>query len=160
VRREGNGPAPAQGLRPEPQILCTRTWNGSAYDERPEEIDECECEVCDDCDCRTCSECEWTERKRRLPDQPREAELVAAVTFWELDIGRLGSLEDRYDVPLAALKNLRAKEGEKLGHSFAVYGHRRGNSAERNSKRLLETFQAASGKYGRSIDPADRCGPL
>jgi hypothetical protein len=72
----------------------------------------------------------------------------------------VGNLEDRWDVPLAALENLRANGREELGHSFAVHGHRRGSGVERNTRRLLRTFEAASGRYGRPIDPADRCGPL
>ncbi|MDF9747958.1 hypothetical protein [Natrinema salsiterrestre] len=160
VRREGNGSAPAQGLRPEPHILNTRTWNGSAYDEQPEEINECGCEVCDDCDCQTCSDCKQAERQRRLPDLPRDAELIAAATLWRLEIDEVDSLEDRWDVPLAALKNLRANGHEEVGHSFAVHGHRRGNGVARNTRRLLGTFDAATRRYGRSIDPADRCGPL
>jgi hypothetical protein len=160
VRREGNGPAPAQGLRPEPQILCTRTWDGSVYKEQSEKIDECGCEVCDDCDCRTCSDCKRAERQRRLPDPPRDAELVAAVTLWRLEIDEVNSLEERWDVPLAALENLRANGQEELAHSFAAHGHRRGSGVARNTRRLLETFEAASGRYGRFIHPAGRCGPL
>ncbi|WP_273836912.1 hypothetical protein [Halococcus sp. PRR34] len=160
VRREGNGPAPAQGLRPEPQILCTRAWDGSSYDEQPEVIDECGCEICDDCDCRTCSDCKRAERQRRLPDLPRDAELVTAVTLWRLKIDEVDSFEERWDVPLAAFENLRANGQEELGHSFAAHGHRRGSGVARNTKRLLQTFEAASGRYGRSIDLADRCGPL
>lgn len=160
VRREGNGSAPAQTRRPEPQILRTRTWGGATYDESPEGIEECGCGVCYDCDCQVCPNCSRVERQRRLPDMPRDAELVTAVTLWRLEVDEVDSLDTRWDVPLAALKNLRANGHEELGHSFAVHEHRRGNSVERNSKRLLETFQAASGGYGRSVDPADRCGPL
>lgn len=160
MRREGNGPAPAQGLRPEPQILCTRTWNGSAYDEFPDGIDECGCEVCENCDCRTCSDCKRTERQSRLPDPPRDAELVAAVTLWRLEMDEVGGLEERWDVPLAALENLRSNGQEELGHSFAVHGHRRGSGVAKNTYRLLRTFDAASGRYDRSIEPADRCKPL
>jgi len=160
VRREGIGPAPAQGLRPEPQILWSRTWDGSAYDERVVQIDECGCEVCEDCDCRTCTDCKRMERQRRLPEPPRDAELVTAVTLWRLVVDEIDSLDTSWDVPMVALKNLRANGNEQLGHSFAVHEHRRGNSVERNSKRFLETFQAATEEYGRSVDPADRCGPL
>jgi len=160
VRREGNGPAPAQGLRPEPQILRTRTWDGSTYDEQPGEMDKCVCEVCDDCDCRTCSDCKRKERQRRLPNPPRDAELVAAITLWRLKIDEVNSLDNRWDVPLAALEGLRANRREELGHSFATYKHRRGSGVARNTRRLLQTFEAASEKYGRSIDPADRCGPI
>lgn len=160
VRREGIGPAPAQGLRPEPQILWTRNWEGTAYDERPEKVDECGCEVCDDCDCPTCSDCNRTERQRQLPDSPRDAELVAAVTLWRLEMDEVNSLEERWDVPLAALKNLRANGQEELGHSFAAHGHRDGSSVAENTKLLLQTFEAANEEYGRSINPADRCGPL
>lgn len=160
MRREGNGPAPTQGGRPEPQILSTWTWDGSAYDEPPEEIDKCVCEACDDCDCQTCSECKRAERQRRLPNPPRDAELVAAVTLWRLEVDEVEGLKKRWDVPLAALKNLRANGDEELGHSFAVHGHRYGRGVAENTKRLLETFDSASGKYGRSIDPVDRCGPL
>lgn len=159
LRREGNGPAPAQGLRPEPQILDTRIWNGSAYDESPEGINECGCEICDDCDCRTCSNCKRTERQRRLPDSPRDAELVFAVTLWRLEIDEVDGLKKRWDVPLAALENLRANDQEELEHSFAVHGHR-SSSVERNTRRLLHTFEAACRRYSRSIDPAERCGPL
>jgi hypothetical protein len=160
VRREGIGSAPAQARRPEPQILSTRTWGGSTYDESPEKIEECGCVICDDCDCQVCSNCSRVERQRRLPDMPRDAELVTAVTLWQLEVDELDSLDTRWDVPLMALKNLRANGNEELEHSFAVHEHRRGNSVERNSKRLLETFQTASEGYGRSIDPADQCGPL
>ena len=160
VRREGNGSAPAQGLRPEPQILCTRTWDGSAYDDQPEKVDECGCEVCDNCDCRTCSDCERAERQRRLPNSPRDAELLAAITLWRLEMDEVDGLEKRWDVPLAALENLRANRREELGHSFAAHGHRNGNSVATNTRRLLGTFDAAGGRYGRSIDPANQCGPL
>ena len=160
VRREGYGPAPAQGLRPEPQILWTRTWDGSTYGEQPEEIGECGCEVCDSCDCQTCSDCKRAERQRRMPSSPRDAELIAAVTLWRLKVDEVDRLERKWDVPLAALKNLRANGDEELGHSFAAHGHRQGRGVAENTKRLLETFDAASGKYGRSIDPVDRCGPL
>jgi len=160
VRREGTSSAPAQARRPEPQILSTRTWGGSTYDESPEGIEECGCGICDDCDCQVCPNCSRVERQRRLPDMPRDAELVTAVTLWRLEVDEVNSLDTRWDVPLAALKNLRANGDEELGHSFAVHEHRRGNSVEKNSKRLLETFQAASDGYSRSLDPADRCGPL
>lgn len=160
VRREGNGPAPVQGLRPEPQILRTWSWDGSTYDEHPEKIDECGCEVCDNCNCQTCSDCKRPERQRLLPDPPRDAELIASITLWRLKIDEVGGLEDRWAVPLAALENLRANGQEELGHSFAAHGHRRGSGVARNTKRLLQTFDAASGRYGRSIDPAARCGPL
>lgn len=160
VRRKGNGPAPAQGLRPEPQILCTRTWDESTYSEQPEKMDECGCEVCDSCDCPTCSNCKRTERQRRLPDPPRDAEIIASVTLWRLQVDELDSLEDRWDVPMAALENLRANGHEELGHSFAVHGHRRGSGVAKNTYRLLRTFDAASRRYNRSIEPADRCKPL
>ncbi|WP_135665712.1 hypothetical protein [Halorhabdus rudnickae] len=160
VRRKGNGPAPAQGLRPEPQILSTRVWGDSTYDKSPEGINECGCGVCDDCDCQMCSNCRRVERQSRLPDKPRDAELVTAVTLWRLEVDEMDGLDTRWDVPLAALKNLRGNRDEELGHSFAVHEHRRGNSVEKNSKRLIETFQAASNGYDRSIDPADQCGPL
>lgn len=160
VRREGNGPAPAQGLRPEPQILCTQTWDGTTYSEQPEKMDECGCEVCDNCDCPTCSDCKRTERQRRLPDPPRDAELIASVTLWRLQLDEVDSLEERWDLPMAALKNLRANGHEELGHSFAVHGHRRGSSVAKNTYRLLRTFDAASRIYDRSIEPAGRCKPL
>ena len=160
VRREGNSSAPAQARRPEPQILSTSTWGGSAYDEPPGGIDECGCEVCDNCDCQECSNCSRLERQRQLPDTPRDAELVTAVTLWRLEVDEMDGLDTRWDVPLAALKNLQGNGDEELGHSFAVHEHRRGNSVEKNSRRLLETFQAASEGYGRSVDPAGRCGPL
>ena len=160
VRREGNGPAPAQGLRPEPQVLCTRTWDESTYSEQPEKMDECGCEVCDSCDCPTCSNCKRTERQRRLPDPPRDAEIIASVTLWRLQVDEVDSLEDRWDVPMAALENLRANGHEELGHSFAVHGHRRGSGVAKNTYRLLRTFDAASRRYNRSIEPADRCKPL
>jgi hypothetical protein len=118
------------------------------------------CEACDDCECRTCSECKRAERQRRLPNPPRDAELVAAVTLWRLEVDEVEGLKKRWDVPLAALKNLRSNGNEELGHSFAVHGHRYGRGVAENTKRLLETFDSASGKYGRSIDPVDRCGPL
>lgn len=160
VRREGNGPAPAQGLRPEPQILYTRTWNESAYDEPSDNTEECVCEVCDNCDCSTCSDCKHTERQERLPNPPLDAELISAVTLWRLEMDEVGSLEDRWDVPLAGLKNLRANGQEQLGHSFAVHGHRNGSNVARNTRRLLQTFEASSRRYGRSIDPANQCEPL
>lgn len=159
VRREGIAPAPAQGRRPEPQIMDSWTWNGSAYDKQPDDIDKCVCELCDDCDCSTCPNCKRKKRKKQLPDQPRDAELMTAVTLWRLDVDEVGDLETRWDVPLAALENLRVNRQEELGHSFAAHGHRCGNGVARNTRRLLETFQAASGEYGRSIDPADQCGP-
>jgi len=159
VRREGNGSAPAQTRRPEPQILSTHTWGGSTYDESPEGIDECGCGICDDCDCQACPNCSRIERQEQLPDMPRDVELVTAVTLWRLEVDEVDSLETRWDVPLTALKNLQANGDEELGHSFAVHDHRRGDTVKRNSKRLLETFEAASGRYGRSVDPADQCGP-
>jgi hypothetical protein len=70
------------------------------------------------------------------------------------------SLEEKWDVPLAALENLRANEHEELGHSFAAHGHRRGSGVAKNTYQLLRTFDAASRKYDRSIEPADRCKPL
>lgn len=160
VRREGNASAPAQSRRPEPQILSTHTWDGSTYNESPEGVEECGCRACDDCDCERCPSCSRVERQRQLPDTPRDAELITAVTLWQLDVDEVGSLNERWDVPVTALKNLRANGDEELAHSFAVHEHRRGDSVERNSKRLLETFQAASREYGNSIDPADQCRPL
>lgn len=160
VRREGNGSAPNQGDRAEPQILSTQTWGGSMYNSQAERLDQCVCEACDECDCQTCSYCKVEERRTELPDSPRDAELLAAVTLWRIKIDEMGSLEDRYDVPLAALETLRANEREQLEHSFVAHGHRKGNSVAENTRRVIKTFELASSQYTCSIKPADQCEPL
>lgn len=157
IRREGVGPAPAQGCRPEPQILNSWTWDGERYSEASESINECGCEWCDDCNCSRCSDCRRPERERRLPESPRDVELVAAVGLCELNVERIDELESHWDVPLVAVETLQADGEEKLGHAFAAHEHRHSGSVRRNTKRVLEMFDVADNNTSRPIEPVDEC---
>lgn len=160
VRRRGSESEPARGERPNPQILDAWTWGDE--DERyvgsPDGFDECVCRTCDDCDCNTCSDCLRPTRRDLLPDSPRQAELVSAVVFRQLDVSLIDGIDTRYDVPLAALQNLRADRNERLGHAFVAHGHRRGRGVTERTQHLKETFKNATDEFGSRIEPTD-CGP-
>ncbi len=160
VCREGSGSAPSQEGPPKPQIRDAWTWDGGEYAESPDGVSTCGCKRCHHCDCATCSHCRRPEREDRLPESPRGAELVAAVTLWQLDVDKVRSLDKRWNVPLVALKNHRAGRQEKLGHSFISHGHRYGDDTIYNTDKVLSTFDIATNESGYSIEPVKKCEPV